>query len=67
MTRIALFGSGRIGTVHAESITANRRAELARVCDPMAGPAKELAARHGAQARPDVATVPAGDGCGVRV
>ena len=62
MTRIALFGCGRIGTVHAESVTANPRAELAWVCDPMEGPAKELAARHGAQATADVATVLADDG-----
>jgi hypothetical protein len=31
MTRNALFGWGRIGTVHAESVTANPRAELAWV------------------------------------
>src|SRR4029078_1619948 len=62
MTRIALFGCGRIGTVHAESVTANPRAELAWVCDPMEGPAKELAARHGARARAAVATVLADDG-----
>ena len=62
MTRIALFGCGRIGTVHAESVTANPRAELVWVCDPMEGPAKELAARHGARATADVATVLADEG-----
>jgi hypothetical protein len=60
MTRIALFGCGR-GTVHAESVTAHPRAELVWVCDPMEGPAKELAARHGAQATGNVATVLAED------
>src|SRR3954451_3777069 len=62
MTRIALFGCGRIGTVHAESVAAHPDAELAWVCDPMEGPAKELAGRHGAQATVDVAAVLADDG-----
>jgi myo-inositol 2-dehydrogenase/D-chiro-inositol 1-dehydrogenase len=62
MTRIALFGCGRIGTVHAESVAAHPDAELAWVCDPMEGPAKELAGRHGARATADVATVLADDG-----
>ena len=62
MRRIALFGCGRIGTVHAESVSAHPRAELVWVCDPMEAAAKELAARHGARATTDVATVLADDG-----
>ncbi len=57
MKRIALFGCGRIGTVHAESVAAHPDAELVWVCDPMEGAAKELAARHGAQATAEVAAV----------
>jgi myo-inositol 2-dehydrogenase/D-chiro-inositol 1-dehydrogenase len=33
--RVALFGCGRIGRVHAESVAEHPRAELAWVCDPM--------------------------------
>ena len=66
MTRIALFGRGR-GAVHAESVTAHPRAEFVWVCDPMEGPAKELAARHGAQATGNVATVLADDAHAVAV
>ncbi len=62
MTRIALFGCGRIGTVHAESVAAHPRAELAWVCDPMEDAAKDLAGTHGARATADVAAVLADDG-----
>jgi myo-inositol 2-dehydrogenase/D-chiro-inositol 1-dehydrogenase len=55
--RIALFGCGRIGTVHAESVAAHPRAELAWVCDPMEAPARELAGRIGARSTADVGTV----------
>ena len=57
MRRIALFGCGRIGTMHAESVAAHPGAELAWVGDPMEGPATELAGKHGARATADVATL----------
>jgi predicted dehydrogenase len=41
--RVALFGCGRIGTVHAESVAEHPRAELAWVCDPMEAAAAEIA------------------------
>ncbi|MBV9794166.1 MAG: inositol 2-dehydrogenase [Actinobacteria bacterium] len=65
MLRIALFGAGRIGAVHAESIAAHPRAELAWVCDPAEPAAEALAARCGGRASTDPGTVladPAIDG-----
>ncbi len=35
MLRVALFGAGRIGQVHARSIVESGEAELAWVCDPV--------------------------------
>ena len=35
MLRVALFGAGRIGQVHARSITEHGDARLAWVCDPI--------------------------------
>jgi myo-inositol 2-dehydrogenase / D-chiro-inositol 1-dehydrogenase len=46
--RIALFGAGRIGTVHARNINDHPDTVLAYVVDPTPGPALELAARYGA-------------------
>jgi myo-inositol 2-dehydrogenase/D-chiro-inositol 1-dehydrogenase len=57
MVRFALFGCGRIGRVHADSIAVHPRAELAWVCDPMELPARELADRYGAVAGSDVDAV----------
>jgi myo-inositol 2-dehydrogenase/D-chiro-inositol 1-dehydrogenase len=57
MVRLALFGCGRIGAVHAESIAAHPRAELVWVCDPVEPAAKDLAARCGGRATSDPATV----------
>jgi len=57
VVRVALFGCGRIGTVHAAAVAGHPRAELLYVCDPMETPAKELAVRHGATATGDIATV----------
>lgn len=54
MVRIALFGAGRIGKVHASSVSARPGAELAWVCDPFTEPAQALAAEHGARATADV-------------
>lgn len=61
MVRVALFGCGRIGQVHAESVAAQPRAELAWVCDPMEAPARALAERFGARSTADVGAV-LGDG-----
>ncbi len=55
--RIAMFGAGRIGAVHADSVTSHPRAELAYVCDPVSAAAQALAARHGATATADVDAV----------
>ena len=57
MVRFALFGCGRIGKVHADSIAVHPRAELTWVCDPMELPARELAERYGAASGPDVDAV----------
>lgn len=54
MVRIALFGAGRIGKVHASSVSARPGAELAWVCDPFTEPAQALAAEHGARATADI-------------
>jgi myo-inositol 2-dehydrogenase / D-chiro-inositol 1-dehydrogenase len=57
MVRLALFGCGRIGKVHAESIAGHPRAELTWVCDPMEAAARSLAAQYGATAGQDVDAV----------
>jgi len=45
--RVALFGAGRIGAVHAKNIAAHTCAELAWVVDPCPGAAAALAASYG--------------------
>ena len=57
MVRVALFGCGRIGRVHADSIAAHPRAELAWVCDPIEVAAREVAALYGSAATTDVDAV----------
>ena len=52
--KVALFGSGRIGQVHARNILANPDLELAVIADPFIEGARALAAGTGARA---VATV----------
>ena len=47
--RIALFGAGRIGRIHAGNIARHPRSALAAVVDPLDGPARTLARRHGAR------------------
>ncbi len=47
--KIALFGAGRIGTVHARSIADHPETELTYVVDPSPGPAASLAESHGAR------------------
>ncbi len=45
---VALFGSGRIGQVHAANVAARTDATLRWVCDPRVEAAEGLAAAHGA-------------------
>ena len=47
MLRIALLGAGRIGQVHARSITEHGDAQLAWVCDPIEVAASTLAGTFG--------------------
>ena len=49
MLNIAVIGAGRIGHVHAKTIAAHPRAELALVCDPFGDAAQKLAASYGAR------------------
>ena len=48
--KVALFGSGRIGQVHARNIAAHPDLELAWIADPFIQGAQALAATTGAQA-----------------
>ena len=48
--KVALFGSGRIGQVHARNIAAHPDLELAWIADPFIKGAQALAAATGAQA-----------------
>jgi myo-inositol 2-dehydrogenase/D-chiro-inositol 1-dehydrogenase len=56
-TRIALFGTGRIGQVHAMSVAALEGAELARVCDPFADGAERTTALYGGRPTTDQAEI----------
>ena len=47
--RIGLLGCGRIGRVHADSVTVHPRAELARVFDPFEAAATEVATQFGTE------------------
>ncbi|WP_152047507.1 inositol 2-dehydrogenase [Aureimonas psammosilenae] len=51
MLNVALLGAGRIGQVHARSITANKDSRLVAVADVVADAAASLAAQYGADAR----------------
>jgi myo-inositol 2-dehydrogenase/D-chiro-inositol 1-dehydrogenase len=53
MLRFGLFGAGRIGRVHAASLSAHPRTELATVYDPYEAAAREVATRYGAAATAD--------------
>ena len=55
--RIGLLGCGRIGRVHADSVTAHPRAELARVFDPFEAAAHEVADRFGSEGTTDAAAI----------
>ncbi|MEO8675653.1 MAG: inositol 2-dehydrogenase [Casimicrobiaceae bacterium] len=50
MIDVALFGAGRIGTIHAGNLAKETGARLKYVVDPNAKAGKVLADRHGAQA-----------------
>jgi myo-inositol 2-dehydrogenase / D-chiro-inositol 1-dehydrogenase len=53
MLRVALFGSGRIGQVHARSIAMHDEAQLAWICDPVLPGAHALADRYGGRVTAD--------------
>jgi myo-inositol 2-dehydrogenase/D-chiro-inositol 1-dehydrogenase len=53
MLRFGLLGCGRIGRVHAASLAANPRAELAVAYDPFEAAAGEVVAQHGGIATTD--------------
>jgi myo-inositol 2-dehydrogenase/D-chiro-inositol 1-dehydrogenase len=54
LIRFALFGCGRIGRVHADSIDVHPRAELAWVYDPIESAATAVAKEYGASTAPSV-------------
>jgi myo-inositol 2-dehydrogenase / D-chiro-inositol 1-dehydrogenase len=54
LIHFALFGCGRIGRVHADSIDVHPRAELAWVYDPIESAAQEVAKQYGASTAPSV-------------
>jgi myo-inositol 2-dehydrogenase/D-chiro-inositol 1-dehydrogenase len=51
MYKIGLLGAGRIGNVHAKSITSHAKSQLVAVSDVNMAAAEKLAATYGAQAR----------------
>ncbi len=55
--RFGLFGSGRIGQVHAASIAASPDAELAWIADPFIDGAERLAAQYGGKTTTDPAEI----------
>jgi myo-inositol 2-dehydrogenase / D-chiro-inositol 1-dehydrogenase len=52
LIRFALFGCGRIGRVHADSIAVHPRAELAWVYDPIESASAEVAKQYDAASAP---------------
>ncbi|MFC6355395.1 inositol 2-dehydrogenase [Luethyella okanaganae] len=59
--RFGLFGTGRIGQVHAASISASPRATLQWVCDPFVDGARSTAANYGGRATAEPADLFAAD------
>ena len=51
MIKVAMFGAGRIGRVHAASIRLDPRSELVAVADVVTDAAEALAREHGVEAR----------------
>ena len=68
MLRIALLGAGRIGQVHARSITEHGDAQLAWVCDPIEMAATTLAGTYaqGSGIGPGGGTDPVGESSGFK-
>ena len=64
MLRFGLFGAGRIGRVHADSVARHPRAELATVYDPIEPAAAEIAGKYGAKATGDVDAILGDPGIG---
>jgi myo-inositol 2-dehydrogenase / D-chiro-inositol 1-dehydrogenase len=56
LIHFGLFGCGRIGRVHADSIEVHSRAELAWAYDPIESAADEVAKRYGAVTAPTADT-----------
>jgi myo-inositol 2-dehydrogenase/D-chiro-inositol 1-dehydrogenase len=54
LIRFGLFGCGRIGRVHADSIDVHPQAQLAWVYDPIESAAQEVAKRYGVASAPSV-------------
>jgi myo-inositol 2-dehydrogenase/D-chiro-inositol 1-dehydrogenase len=54
MLRLAIIGAGRIGQVHARTVFAHPKAELALIADPGTGAAAALAACFGARSTENV-------------
>lgn len=61
MLRVGLLGCGRIGQVHARSVTQNEGATVVAVADAFAAPAEILAAKTGAEIRDTLAVIEADD------
>lgn len=57
MKRVALFGAGRIGRIHATNLAALPGVQLALISDPVADAARQLATPLGAQVAPDIDAV----------
>lgn len=57
MVRIALFGAGRIGVIHAANIAANPRATLTYIYDTDAAAAAAIARKYGATIAPSIQAV----------
>ncbi len=55
--KVALFGAGRIGAIHAANLATMPGLTLATVCDPATGQADALAARHGARRASEQAAI----------
>ena len=49
MIRFGLIGAGRIGKVHAKTIAANPKAQLAYIADAIPKAASDLATQYGAK------------------
>lgn len=57
MKRVALFGAGRIGRIHATNLAALPGVQLALISDPMVDSARELASTLGAAVAPGIDAV----------